>query len=261
MGRGDDYRVILGRLGYYSYQEGIIFRHLAQGNNWDTHLANCRKFIMGAIERFSPSRVTILGSGWLLDLPLAEITAQGIEVFLVDIIHPPGVKEQTSAMPGVHLVESDITGGLVKQVYQKTRGYNAFRRMKNIDDIEVPVHRFDHDPGLVISLNLLSQLDFLPVRQIRAKGYRDNHKIDSFRKTIQQKHLEMLAMHNSVLITDYLEIFTDSAGLVTEEKTVLADIPEGFVRDEWTWDFDTKATDYNLKSSVLKVIAVIPSWQ
>jgi hypothetical protein len=37
----------------------------------------------------------------------------------------------------------------------------------------------------------------------------------------------------------------------------LIDLPEGKHKEEWTWDFDLKGSDYYGKRSVLKVAAII----
>jgi len=228
-------RRILSRLGYYNYQERLIFRHLHQEGAWDSHLSNCRRFIMEAVEHFMPARITVLGSGWLLDFPLAEIVERGIELYLVDIVHPPGVKEQVKSFDNVFLKERDITGGLVREIWEKTRGYNFFWRLKSLEKITVPVYHPEEDPGLVISLNILSQLEFLPLRMIMKKGTIAQDEMINFRRDIQLKHLDFLASYSFVLISDYVELITDDSGSVQEEKTLFADLPVNSRSEEWIW--------------------------
>ena len=60
-------------MGYYDYQSGLIYRHLNQESGWDSHLEKCRSYILRAIDKHKPGKVTVLGSGWLLELPIAEI--------------------------------------------------------------------------------------------------------------------------------------------------------------------------------------------
>ena len=67
------YRRMLGRMGYYNYQDGLIHHHINEEGGWEDHLSHCRDFILKAINLFRPEKVTVLGSGWLLDLPFAEI--------------------------------------------------------------------------------------------------------------------------------------------------------------------------------------------
>src|SRR5512138_668826 len=116
----ESYRRILYRLGYYDYQHGLIVRHLNQDEGWNSHLEKCRKFILRAIELNKPERVTVLGSGWLLELPLTEMLEKVSEVCLIDIIHPPEVIRQVRGMKNVELVTEDISGGLIEEVWRHT---------------------------------------------------------------------------------------------------------------------------------------------
>ncbi|HAX94130.1 MAG TPA: hypothetical protein DCY25_09355, partial [Bacteroidales bacterium] len=102
------YRRVLNRMGYYNYQRGLIYHHLDEEGSWNSHLGNCRAFILKAMELRKPSKVTVLGSGWLLDLPLKEMAETGAEICLVDIVHPPEVKEQVAGLGKVTLIEDDV---------------------------------------------------------------------------------------------------------------------------------------------------------
>jgi hypothetical protein len=248
---------ILHRMGYYDYQHGLIHRHLNQDQGWNSHLGNCRSYIIRAVQAIKPEKVTVLGSGWLLDLPLAEILDSAGKVTLIDIVHPPEAFDQVSALPGAALIEDDATGGLVAEVWEKA-GKGLFpKKLHSLDEINVPEYQLQDDPGLVISLNILSQLDVLPVRFVRKRSDAGEKEIEAFRRKVQESHLRFLLKHRSVLITDFCEIFTDSEGSTTEERSVLADLPDGSGREEWTWDFDLRRSDYYEKSSVLKVVAMM----
>jgi len=77
-----------------------------------------------------------------------------------------------------------------------------------------------------------------------------------FRKVVQSKHIAFLKKHKSVLITDISEIITENSGNITENPSVLTDLPEAKFKDEWTWNFDHRKSDYYLKRSVFKVLAL-----
>jgi hypothetical protein len=256
MAYSEQYKRILYRLGYYDYQHGLIHRHLNQDEGWNSHLNRCRNYIINAVREMKPGKVTVLGSGWLLDLPLSEILETVNSVTLIDIVHPPEAKSQVAALPGVEIIEDDATGGVVSWVWEKTRKTSFFMKPKTIGDLDIPEFVMNGDPGLVISLNLLSQLDVLPVEFLRKRTRIKEEEIQRFRKLIQENHLKFLSGHTSLMISDICEIFTDSSGKTSEEKTVIADIPSGARREEWTWNFDLKGSDYYEKKSVLKVIAL-----
>src|SRR5664280_1782215 len=107
------YRRLLTRLGYYNYQNGLIYRLISQEDGWESHLENCRRVILKALEIYKPEKVTVLGSGWLLDLPFAELVERTKRICLVDIVHPPDVIRQVEAFRNVELIEQDITGCLL----------------------------------------------------------------------------------------------------------------------------------------------------
>ena len=253
----ESYRRILTRLGYYNYQHGFIVRHLNQETGWNSHLEKCRSFIIRALEIYKPDKVTVLGSGWLLELPLAEMLENVKKVCLIDIIHPPDVIKQISNLPGIELKTEDITGGLIEEIWQKTSGFQFFKKRGIIDKINIPDYKLDFDPGMVISLNILTQLEILPVRYLVKKLKVSDIEIFNVRKEIQSRHINFLKNYKSVLISDISEIFTDSSGSVSEKKSAVIDLPSGRYKEEWTWDFDLKGSDYYRKRSVFKVVAII----
>jgi hypothetical protein len=253
----ESYRRILNRLGYYDYQQGFIVRHLNQETGWNSHLEKCRNFILKAIEIHKPQIITVLGSGWLLELPLTEMLESVRKIYLVDIIHPPEVIRQAGKLPGVELKTIDLSGGLIEEIWRKTSALPFFRKLKSLDEIIIPEYKPDFDPGMIISLNILTQLEILPVKQLSKKSKANNEELLRFRTEIQDKHISFLKKHKSVLISDITEIFTDKSGNVSEKKSVITDLPDGIYKEEWTWDFDLLGSDYYGKRSVFKVAAII----
>jgi hypothetical protein len=253
----DSYRRILNRMGYYDYQNGLIYRHLNQEGRWDSHLQNCRSFILKAVYQFRPDTVTVLGSGWLLDLPLAEIVEMNISIRLVDIVHPPEVRQQVAQFSGIELCEEDVTGGLISEVWKKAGNRFLFNKLKSISSISVPDYNPSRDPGMVVSLNILTQLESLPLSFLEKHTTLQKEELLGFRKTIQEKHLVFLEKHPSVLITDISEVVTEKSGLVSTVPNLLVDLPDGKYCEEWIWDFDLTGTDYYNRKSILKMKAVI----
>jgi hypothetical protein len=243
-------------MGYYSYQNGLIYRHLNQDGGWDGHLQKCRSYILEAVEKLHPGKVTVLGSGWLLDLPLAEMSERTGRVILADIIHPPEVAKQIKDLKNVELAEVDVTGGLIETVWNKVNERSFFNRLRSVKEIPVPLYRPADDPGLVISLNILTQLETLVSDLLVKKARIEEEELTAFRSEIQKKHISFLSEHQSVLITDVEEVFFSSSGETEIVKTLKTGIPEGTDLREWTWGFDLKGSDYNNLKSRMKVIAV-----
>ena len=251
------YRLILNRMGYYDYQNSLIFRHLNQDGLWESHLQNCREFILRSLDFYKPDTVTVLGSGWLLDLPLAEIIEKTSKVRLVDIVHPPAVREQTAAFTSVELVEDDVTGGVIREVWEKCRNHFFFNRLRTLENIIISEYHPDFDPGMVISLNIMTQLESMLLRHLKKHAIIKDDELLKFRAKIQEGHISFLVKHQSVLITDIDEVVTDKSGRISSIPGLLTSLPDVTQSEEWIWNFDLTGTDYNNRRSVMKMKAVI----
>jgi len=251
------YRKMLTRMGYYNYQNGLIYRHLNQQGGWDHHQELCRRFIIKALDFFKPEKVTVLGSGWLLDLPFIEIVERTSKVCLIDIIHPPDVIEQSVNFNNVELVEEDITGGLIEEVWQGRHKYSFFNKLKSLKKYYVPEYKPVGDPGMVISLNILTQLEAMLIRFLKRDSGITEEEYNHFRAEIQTNHIDFLIKHKSVLITDYSEVITDKSGNIKTVPTLFTDLPQSHFKEEWTWDFDQKGADLYNSRSQFKIVALI----
>lgn len=243
-------------MGYYNYQSGLIYRHINQEGSWDDHLSRCRSFILKAVDHYLPEKITVLGSGWLMELPIAEIVERGVKISLVDIVHPPDVISQAGSLEKVEIVEDDVSGGLINEVWLKLSKYSFLKKIKSLEEIIIPDYNPEYDPGLVISLNILTQLETLPVEFIKKRSDFRDDDFQLFRKAIQDKHLAFLMKHKSVLISDTAEIITDRSGNTNTVKTLITEAPDGLFKEEWTWNFDSKNTDFYNSTSVMKVLAL-----
>lgn len=250
------YRRILTRMGYYGYQNGLIYRHINQEGGWDSHLGKCREFILKAVDLFKPLHITVLGSGWLLDFPLAELCERSVKISLVDVIHPPDVREQTERLGNVELIEADATGGLIKEIWDKAGRLPFFMKMRSLSGIMVPEFKPDFETGLVISLNILTQLEARILAYLGRRAKVSEDELLRFRKEIQVKHIDFLKRQRSVLITDYAEVVTDRKGGTKTVSTLLADLPEPLITEEWIWNFDLHNSDYYTNRSTIKMVAL-----
>ena len=243
-------------MGYYNYQNGPIYRHLHQKDGWESHLERCRSFIIQTLDFHKPEKVTVLGSGWLLELPLAEMIEKTGKIFLVDIVHPPEVISQAGSLNNVELAEQDITGGLIEEIWHKTGKYSFFKKLQSLENITIPEYKPDNDPGMVISLNILTQLESLLIDFLRKRTNIREDEFFRFRSGIQGKHIDFLNKYQSVLITDYAEVTTKRSGNITTIPTLLTDLPPGQFSEKWTWNFDMAGSDYYNSRSLLEVIAL-----
>jgi hypothetical protein len=250
------YRRMLNKLGYYNYHNALINRSLNQKGGWDSHCDRCRTFILKALEYYKPEKVTVLGSGWLLDLPLVEMTEKTDRVCLIDIIHPPEVISQTRTIRNIELIMEDVTGGLIEEVWQKAERYSFLNKLKSLEDIIIPEYYPTGDPGMVISLNILTQLEFLLVDFLKKRSVIREEEFNQFRSEIQKKHIDFLKKHRSLIISDYAEVFTDKSGNITTIPTLMTDLPRGQFTDDWTWQFEQTNNYLYNSTSVMKVTAL-----
>jgi hypothetical protein len=243
---------MLTRMGYYNYQKGLIIHHVNQEGGWENHMERCRGLIIRALDIYKPEKVTVLGSGWLLDLPLAELIERTGKVSLIDIIHPPDVAIQVNRYKNVELLEQDITGGLIEEVWQMTRQNSFFRKLSSLKNISVEEYNPGDDPGMVISLNILTQLECLLIDLLKKRSKIAEEELTLFKSAIQKKHIDFLRKHSSVLITDYAEVITSKSGSTKTLNTLLTDLPQSRFSEEWTWNFDRTGGDmYNSRSQFM----------
>lgn len=257
MTRSLPYRRMLTRMGYYNYQNGLVYRHINQEGGWGNHEEQCRRFIIKALDFYKPEKVTVLGSGWLLDLPLTELIERTQKVCLVDIVHPPDVIRQAGCFKNVELIEQDVTGGLIEEVWQNRGRYLLFNKLRSLDHITVPEYKPCDDPGLVISLNILTQLESLPIAFLKKRSSIREEIFDLFRAEIQKKHIDFLRKNRSVVITDYAEVITSRSGSVETIPTLVTDLPPCKFREEWIWNFDQTGADLYNSRSQFKIVALI----
>jgi hypothetical protein len=242
----DQYRIMLAKMGYYDYQNGLINNHLQQEGRWDSHLENCRGRILEEIDRLMPDIVTVFGSGWLLDLPLAEMLERSCKINLVDIVHPPEVASQLKNKKEVTLIETDATGGLIKEVWDQISGFSFLKKDLNIAGIEIPDYKPEFETGLIISLNLTTQLEARIISYITKRTGMKSEELTDFKKKVQESHLKFLRENDSLLISDYEEHVRLKSGETRITATMLAEITDEEVIGRWDWDFDlTGRENYN----------------
>ena len=246
-------RRILKRMAYLADQEGIIRRYLREHGGWDEHLLKCREFIIDRVRMRSVTDVTILGSGWLLDVPLEELSELCNSITLIDINHPRQIRRKVKQYRNVRLQEDDITGGLIKHIWQLSR-----KKIDSLDSVVIPVYKFDYNPGLLISLNILTQTDTLINDFLINRMSIDIEEQRRFRRRIQESHLALLKPYPHLLISDFEEdiIDIDSGLVVKTNPLIFCEMPEDNNKEEWLWVFDSSGEYYRRRRVSFKVMAI-----
>jgi hypothetical protein len=247
---------ILHKMGYYSNQEGIALRYIREDDNWNNHLSNTRRFIINAVKKVKPDTVTVLGSGWLLDIPVNEILNYASQIRLIDLVHPPDLVRSFAGNSSVILVNEDVTGGLPALAWDIAGEKHTNGAETIIEKVRLLRYEPDSDPGMVLSVNLLSQLATLPFEFLQKKKLIDDSDYSLFVAAVQEAHLGFLKKHSSVVITDWTEIQTARNGRVEREQIVKCRLPEGSRREEWTWQFDSTGTYKQGYTTEMQVVAI-----
>jgi hypothetical protein len=250
---------IFRKFGFYKDQDGIINRYLRETEGWDIHLQKTKKFIMKASVNKAKSRVVILGSGWLLDVPYHELSQVFKEIVLVDIKHPRQVQHKLREYKNIKWIEADISG-LTEQVYKLMKESRKNKSKHALDTIK-PFYSVDflnilQSSDFVVSVNLLNQLDILICDYLIEKKIFDDKEILAFRKFIQNSHLDLLPKNKSALITDCVELNLDKQDQVIKQKDLVhIALPDKNPCERWTWDFDTRKTYREGFKTIFKVMA------
>lgn len=242
------------RMGFNSGQAGIMRRMLREEGGWQSHLVNSSDYILETVKLYKPKAIRVLGSGWLLDVPIKFLEENCDKIILSDITHPNQILNKYSSSKKVEFETIDITNGLIEESYQqRKKSYcqqDFIKLIQNRANLE-----FTED--LIISLNLASQLSVFITDYLYKQVKVSNNQAIEIAEAIQRKHFEMLPKGKSVLITDFEEEYYDEEDkFIGSKPTVFADIPKGLNRKEWTWRFDSKMMYKPDCKTKLKVVAI-----
>lgn len=211
------------RLGYLHETVAIAARQRRCRAAWQPHLQHTRRALLLAADRLDRRRTAlILGSGHLLDVPLAELAERFQRVLLVDVLHPRPARRQARRYGNVELIEHDISecADAVLALPADIDGQAVAAWGKR------PPTRFLEDESIdfVASVNLLSQLPLAPCQWLlKRHPQMDPAVLNDFALALMQRHLDYLAAFAApaCLIADGEQVIHNAAG-TTLERTDLA---------------------------------------
>ena len=243
-------------MGYFGDQTGIIRRYRREGERWNTHLQNTRNFALEAMRGKNSQSAAVLGSGWLLDVPLEEMSRYFEKVYLFDVRHPAAVKKQVKSLGNVELRVCDISG-FIRPVYQYVKQYNNRRERPPVSVIQpqttLDLSAFD----FVFSCNILNQLDILLIDYLVQFFELSHDETIAFRGNVQCCHINLLPRERSCLVTDYEEITYSPDGMENSRKTTVHHpIIQRTDARHWRWEFDMKMTYYENRMTFFEVLGV-----
>lgn len=240
-------------LGYRTELIAIGARYRRCRSAWAEHLARSRRAVEGAIARTDRrDTAMILGSGRLLDVPLAALAAAFRRVVLVDALHPLPARILVRRYANVELRSDDITGTIA-----------TLHGLKPGDALPVPkpYPPLRHDGvDLVVSLNLLSQLGVLPAEWIsRRLGPGAADKAEAFSAALARAHLDDLSRCPATvcLITDIERLYSGPDGTVLErEASVATGLTLPPSAEGWMWPIAPAPESDPVVSETRQVVVV-----
>jgi hypothetical protein len=248
---------ILRKMGLLKDQDGILRRYLNETVNWHEHLECTKQTIIDFIKQNQAKSVSILGSGWMFDLPVRFLTEELERVVFYDLRHPPGVISKYGRNTKFRFVAADLTGGLIAKVFQLCSqkykpGFEALYAELSNCNITLP-----QETECYISVNLLNQLDILLVDYLKSFFVLTDDNIRVIREVIQENHLSFLKKHTYCLITDFEEIHLNDADEVIDyTPLVYTALPKGEHQNTWIWHFDTNKTYHPGQKTFMRVTAI-----
>jgi hypothetical protein len=247
---------IIRRMGFIRDQEGIMNRYLRETMNWNQHLENTKEFINNSFNNKCIESVAVLGSGWLLDIPLDAMKDRYKHIFLVDIHHPPQIRKKVEVIKNVELVEADLSGGVIEQIWPiiRRRGIHSVDSMLNEINLTPPLSH--HQTDAIISVNLLNQLDIILCEFLEKQGYVHQEPLERFRAEIQSFHLKWITQSPGCLVTDTVEVSLNHDGKESLKSLLYTELPKGHRTGHWSWNFDTHGTYLSGTHTRMEVQAV-----
>ncbi len=230
---------LLRRMGYSSDSQGIIDRYINVNGAWESHLLNCRQFIVDCVQKRKIEKLAVFGSGWLLDFPLDEMASSVGHIWLFDIVHPPQIIQKINRLGNVTAETVDLTGGILNQAYQAVEVYKKNRALPDYQKWGDFRFKWAHSFDYAISLNLLSQIGELITNYLSQHIPVDEKETESITGIIQESHLQVLEPQKSCIITDTLEKVMDKNQHIQKYRNLVHcpfPIP-GHAR-KWEWHFD-----------------------
>lgn len=244
------------KMGYVRDQEGIMNRYLREQSNWENHLTRTRRFIQTSFHNDALKSVAVLGSGWLLDVPLDDLRRRFDTVFLVDIHHPPQIRRKVRDLDHAELVTADLSGGAIEQVWDMIKKKKSGLSPPGLDEIILKPPLRDLQTDAFVSVNLLNQLDILLCDYLKKTDYFQQETLNAFRSRVQSFHLDWITGKPGCLITDILEVNLDRKGRETSKSLLFTTLPSGFRSEQWDWEFDSQKTYRSGSRTSMEVRAV-----
>lgn len=241
----------LRSLGYLDEAIAMQQRFRCRRDAWQMHLDSTRRFVLSSAQKCpARNKAVILGSGLLLDVPLAELSALFREVLLLDVVCLPRIRSRIRGYGNVRFIEHDVTT-VTERLYR-----NKQQGIQELPEIVQDSSAHYEGADFIVSLNILSQLWVMPrAYLLKIRPPADQELLDDWCRRIVESHYTSLhnLAGNVCLIADYEFVKRDKEGKVfSRGSTVFGTrLPEPEVF--WTWHIAPLNTESTFHSKELIV--------
>ncbi len=223
-------------MGYLDEAIAMRRRHRKRSRAWQPHLDKSRRFVLSTAEKCTTrNKAVVLGSGILLDLPLAELASLFQQVILVDIVCLPQVRKEIKNYSNVTFVERDITN-IAEKLYR-----NKQERRHDLPDPAAGSWLQEEKADLVVSLNILSQLWVVPRSYVLDPlPYVAEEQLDDWCRRIVEDHCATLRSSSSdiCLLADFEFVKRDREGTIISSGSTVGGLTLPRPDESWTWHIE-----------------------
>lgn len=235
-------------------------RYLREAEGWNQHLERCRSFISGCFipcpaANSEKEVLAVLGSGWLLDVPLEDLQKRFGTIVLADLHHPVQIRKKVERMDNVILLDTDLSGGAISRVCEFA-GNARIGEEQFLRELNLAPPLGDLRPTALASVNLLSQLNGLLYEYLERTRRLSSTFEEDFRRKIQEFHLDWISRIPGCLVTDVREIHTNRKGVQEIKELLGCPLPAGIRQEKWTWEFDREGNYRSGRLTRMEVSAV-----
>lgn len=226
-------------MGYLKESIALSARHRRCRMAWQDHLAATRAALLSSLSLCRSNRIALLlGSGALLDVPLAEVAGRFEEVWLVDAVHPLAARRQMRRFPNVRRIVHDVTECVFDLPRLSPLMVESLERLGR----QSP-RRFLDEKRIdwVASVNLFSQLHLLPVAWLRRhQPQLDDAVLNAFAVALLSRHLDYLAAFRApvCLVADLEQSTRSIGGDEAVEHTDFSAFFTGWPEPSGAWDWE-----------------------
>jgi hypothetical protein len=248
---------ILKRLNFLAESQGLIDRYIIVDGAWDNHLKNVRNFILKAVSGKKIDNLAVLGSGWLLDLPIEELGGMVDRLWLYDAFHPSQIIHRIKKYRNITAVSADITGGSLVKAFNAVEVYKKSKKKIAPELICNQIFQPNPVPDYILSLNLLSQIGIMVTEYLQRHIPYDQQEIERMNRLLEELHLKIMIPGKSCLVTDVVETLIDLVdGSIKKKKVISCSLPACKYSETWEWQFDPLGDYRQGKKTILQVIAM-----